>query len=158
MTTSEVEERIAGLGHQLPEALGAFANYATSVLAGNLLFLSGHGPVRADGELVLGKLGRDLDVAAGRDAAVLVALNALATIKAAAGSLERVRRFVKVLGMVNCTPDFVQTPDVVNGFSDLITEVYGDRGRHARSAVGVTSLPMGIPVEIETVVELEPDA
>lgn len=157
MSGSGVEERIAGLGHALPPPLEAFANYATSVRTGDLLFLSGHGPVRPNGELVVGKLGRDLDVAAGREAAVLVALNALATIKAAAGSLDRVRRFVKVLGMVNCTADFIHPPDVVNGFSDLITEVYGDRGRHARSAVGVSSLPMGIPVEIETIVELEPE-
>jgi len=153
-----IEERIAELGHDLPPPLPAFANYVTSARAGGLLFLSGHGPVRPDGELIVGKVGRDLDVPAAREAAGLVALNVLATIKDAAGDLDRVRRFVKVLGMVNSTPDFTETPEVVNAFSDLITDVYGDRGRHARSAVGVSTLPLGIPVEIETIVELEPGA
>ena len=153
-----IETRIVGLGLELPPPLPAFASYVTSARAGDLLFLSGHGPVRSDGELIVGKVGRDLDVPAAREAAALVALNVLATIKSAIGELDRVRRFVKVLGMVNSTPDFTETPEVVNAFSDLITEVFGDRGRHARSAVGVSTLPMGIPIEVETIVELEPGA
>lgn len=152
-----IEERIAELGLDLPPALPAFASYVTSVRAGDLLFLSGHGPVRPDGDLILGKVGRDLSAEEGRGAARLIALNVLSTIRDSVG-LERVRRFVKVLGMVNSDPDFTDTPEVVNGFSDLIIDVFGDRGRHARSAVGVSTLPMGIPVEIEAIVELEPGA
>lgn len=152
------EDRIAELGHALPPPLPAFANYVTSARTGDLLFLSGHGPVRPDGELIVGKVGRDLDVDQAREAARLIALNVLATIKASVGDLEKVRRFVKVLGMVNSDPDFTETPEVVNAFSDLITDVYGERGRHARSAVGVSTLPLGIPIEIETIVELEPGA
>lgn len=152
-----IEERIAELGLDLPPPLPAFASYVTSVRTGDLLFLSGHGPVRPDGDLILGKVGRDLSAEEGRGAARLIALNVLSTIRDSVG-LERVRRFVKVLGMVNSDPDFTDTPEVVNGFSDLIIDVFGDRGRHARSAVGVSTLPMGIPVEIEAIVELEPGA
>ena len=131
------------------------ANYVSAVRVGNLVFLSGHGPTR-DGQLVFrGKLGVDMDVATGYQAAQQVALNLLATLKNEIGDLDRVKRVVKLLGMVNCAPDFGQQPEVINGASDLLTEVFGDRGRHARSAVGMQALPRGIAVEIEMIVEVE---
>ena len=148
------DARVKELGLELPDAQQPVANYVTAVQTGNLLFLSGHGPVRADGTPVLGKVGRDLDVAAGVEAARLTGLLLLATVRAELGSLDRVARVVKVLGMVNCAPGFNDTPTVVNGCSDLLVEVLGDAGRHARSAIGVAELPFDLAIEVEAVVEV----
>jgi enamine deaminase RidA (YjgF/YER057c/UK114 family) len=152
---SRVEERLAEKGLSLPEPPSAVANYVGAVRTGNVVFVSGHGPVR-DGQFVFtGKVGQDLDVAAGYEAAQLVCLNMLASLKAEIGDLDRVTRVVKLLGMVNCGPDFEQQPEVINGASDLLVHLFGERGRHARSAVGMGSLPRRIAVEIEMVVEVE---
>jgi enamine deaminase RidA (YjgF/YER057c/UK114 family) len=127
------------------------------VRVGNLLFLAGHGPIRgSDGRMARGKVGKELSTEQGAQVAREVGLNLLATTKANLGSLDKVKRVVKVLGMVNCTEDFGEQPKVINGFSDLMVEVFGDTiGKHARSAVGMGSLPMQIPVEIEMIVEVE---
>ena len=148
------DARVKELGLELPDAQQPVANYVTAVQTGDLLFLSGHGPVRADGTPVLGKVGRDLDLVAGVEAARLTGLLMLATMRAELGSLDRVTRVVKVLGMVNCAPGFNDTPTVVNGCSDLLVEVLGDAGRHARSAIGVAELPFDLAIEIEAVVEV----
>jgi len=153
-SAGQVERAIAGLGLTLPPAPAAVANYVGAVVAGNLVFVSGHGPVK-DGQLTYrGKLGREFTTAQGYEAARLVMLNCLATLKAAIGDLDRVRRVVKLLGMVNGTPEFTEQPQVINGASDLLVSIFGDRGRHARSAVGMGSLPFNIAVEIELVVEI----
>ena len=141
----------------LPTPNAPMANYVTSVRTGNLLYLSGHGPSReaATGP-TKGKLGRDLTVEQGYASARDVGIALLATTRAALGSLDKVKRVVKVLGMVNCTEDFPDPPKVMNGCSDLLVEVFGEAvGKHARSAVGMASLPMGIPVEIEMILEVE---
>ena len=150
-----VEARLAELGLPLPSAPAPVANYVRTVRAGNLLFVSGHGPHR-DGQLhFLGKVGKDLTVEDGYKSAQLVCLNCLASVKKELGDLDRVKRVVKLLGMVNCPPDFGQQPEVINGASDLLVTLYGEAGRHARSAVGMGSLPRGISVEIEMVLEVE---
>jgi len=148
------EERLLELGHVLPSAPKSVANYVGSVQTGNLLFLSGKGPDLAGGRTWQGKLGADFTIEEGYTAARNTMLNLLAVIKEDIGDLARVRRVVKVLGMVNSAPDFTDQPKVINGASDLLVEVFGDQGRHARSAVGMMSLPNGIPVEIEMIVEL----
>jgi enamine deaminase RidA (YjgF/YER057c/UK114 family) len=127
------------------------------VQTGNLLFVSGHGPRRLDDSTILaGKVGRDLTTEQAYEVAKSVMLNCLASIKRELGDLDRVRRVVKLLGMVNCTEEFVEPPKVINGASDLLVELYGEAGRHARSAVGMQQLPMNIPVEIEMIVEVAP--
>jgi enamine deaminase RidA (YjgF/YER057c/UK114 family) len=133
------------------------ANYVSAVRTGNLLFLSGHGPLRPEGKpMATGKVGRDLTVEQGYQVAREVGLNLLATTRAALGSLDRVKRVVKVLGMVNSAEGFGDQPKVINGFSDLMVDVFGEEiGKHARSAVGMAGLPVGIPVEIEMVLEVE---
>jgi enamine deaminase RidA (YjgF/YER057c/UK114 family) len=152
---SQVEERLQQKGLQLPPKPSPMAQYVSAVRTGNLVFVAGHGPHR-DGELIYrGKLGQDVDVEGGYQAAQLVALNMLASLKAEIRDLDRVKRVVKLLGMVNCVPDFGQQPEVINGASDLLVDVFGERGRHARSAVGMASLPRGISVEIEMIVEVE---
>ena len=140
----------------LPTPNAPMANYVTSVRTGNLLFLAGHGPSRdaAKGP-TKGKLGRDLSVEQGYQSARDVGIALLATTRAALGSLDKVKRVVKVLGMVNSADGFGEQPKVINGFSDLMVEVFGDSGRHARSAVGMGELPFGIPVEIEMILEVE---
>lgn len=149
------EQRLAELGIVLPAPPPAGSRlYVPAVRSGSLVFLSGHGPVRPDGELVKGKVGGNLDVAEAREAARLAGIQLLAAIRAEAGSLERVRRVVKLLGMVNGAPGFVDTPAVIDGCSQLLLDVFGDAGRHARSAVGMAELPHGMCVEIEAVVEL----
>lgn len=150
------EARLAKLGLSLPPAPKPMATYATAVRHERLLYTSGHGPMRADGSYVVGKLGATLDVAGGQEAARLTGLAILATLKAHLGSLDRVARIVKVLGMVNATPDFVDHPQVVNGFSDLMVQVFGDAALAARSAVGTASLPAGIAVEVEAIFEVLP--
>jgi enamine deaminase RidA (YjgF/YER057c/UK114 family) len=151
---SKVEERLAAKGHTLPEAPRPMANYVEAVRVGNLLFLAGHGPAE-NGQLLTGKVGVDRDVQDGYRAAQLTALSLLATLKHELGDLDRVKRIVKVLGMVNCPPEFTNHPEVINGCSDLLVEAFGPEiGKHARSAVGMGSLPRDISVEIEMVVEV----
>jgi enamine deaminase RidA (YjgF/YER057c/UK114 family) len=148
------EVRLGELGLALPEGLPPVGAYVPVVRTGSLLFLSGHGPIRADGSVVRGKVGRDLDVAAAADAARLVGLNLLSTMRHELGTLDSVVRIVKVLGMVNCAPGFNETPAVIDGCSYLLIDVFGDAGRHARSAVGMAELPFDIPVEIELIAEV----
>jgi len=152
-----VEERLKELGLELPSAATPVANYIPAVRSGNLVFLSGHGPLEKN-RLITGKLGSDLTVEEGYQAARLVALGLLGSLKVLIGDLERVRRIVKLLGMVNCDPAFMEQPQVVNGASDLLVEVFGERGRHARSAVGMNALPLNIAVEIEMIVEVEDES
>jgi len=149
------EARLKELGIVLPPAPEPVANYVNGVRTGNLIFLAGKGPKRADGSEITGKLGGDVSIDQGYEGARLTAINQLAVLKEMLGDLKRVKRVVKVLGMVNSEPDFVQQPAVINGFSDLIVEVFGERGRHARAAVGMVSLPRGQAVEIEMIVEVE---
>jgi enamine deaminase RidA (YjgF/YER057c/UK114 family) len=149
------ESELEKLGIELPKVAAPVANYVRVVKTGNLLFLSGSGPKKTDGNYIIGKLGEDLTIEEGYEAARITAINHLATLKAELGELSKVKRIVKVLGMVNCAADFKEQPKVINGFSDLMVAVFGERGKHARSAVGVNSLPMGIPVEIELIVEVE---
>lgn len=153
-SAGQAERALAELGLTLPPAPSAVANYVGAVVVGNLVFLSGHGPVQNGALTYRGKLGREFTTAQGQEAAQLVMLNCLATLKSAIGNLDRVRRIVKLLGMVNGTPEFTQQPQVINGASDLLVAVFGERGRHARSAVGMASLPLNIAVEIEMVVEI----
>ena len=150
-----IEKRIAELGISLPESPQPIANYVPTVRTGNLLFVAGLGPAaRPDGSVPNGKVGRDLTQEEGYEAARLVGINLLARLKSSLGDLDRVVRVVKLLSMVNCAPEFTQQPAVANGCSDLLVEVFGERGRHARSAVGMASLPNDIPVEIEMIVEV----
>jgi len=154
----EVEKKLGEMGLTLPPSPSPVANYVPAVRSGNLLFVSGHGPAYVkDGkiEYIRGKLGRELTVEDGYQAAKHVMLNILQSIKGTIGDLDKVRRIVKVLGFVNCTEDFPDQPKVINGASDLLVALYGERGRHARSAVGMQQLPFGIAVEIEMVVEVE---
>ncbi len=148
------EARLAALGIELPEPPTPVANYVNGVRTGNLIFLAGKGPRRPDGSEIRGKLGDGVSIEEGYEGARLTAINQLAVLKQMLGDLDRVVRVVKVLGMVNSAPDFVDQPAVINGFSDLIVEVFGDRGRHARAAVGMASLPRGQAVEIEMIVEV----
>jgi len=145
------DKRLKELGIQLPAVTPPVANYVNAVRTGNLLFLAGKGP----GGNASGKLGREFTVEQGYQHARSVGLALLAVMKAELGSLDRVKRVVKVLGMVNGMPEFTDQPKVINGCSDLFVEVLGERGRHARSAVGMGSLPNGIPVEIEAIVEID---
>lgn len=153
MTTAE--DKIIQLGIELPPVPPPVANFIRARQVGSLLFLSGHGPVRPDGSRVVGKVGTDLDIEEAKAAARLTGLNLLATARAQLGSLDRVRAVVKVLGMVNSGPGFDQQPEVVDGFSDLMVEVFGEQGRHARSAVGMAELPFGIPIEIEMILDVD---
>lgn len=147
--------KLQGLGIELPTPSAPVANYVRTVRSGNLVFTSGHGPTRSDGTLVKGKLGGGLTVEEGYEAARLTAISLLASLQKEIGDLSKVRRVVKVTGMVNSDPNFTDQSKVINGCSDLLVEVFGDRGRHARAAVGMASLPMGIAVEIEIIVEVE---
>ncbi|MFZ9003543.1 MAG: RidA family protein [Robiginitalea sp.] len=151
------EARLSELGIELATPSSPVANYVNAVRTGNLVFLAGKGPKKPDGEYVTGRLGSDLTVEEGYEAARLTAISQLAVLKAELGNLNKVKRIVKVLGMVNASPDFEDHPKVVNGFSDLMVEVFGQRGKHARAAVGMGSLPNGIAVEVEVVVEVFED-
>jgi enamine deaminase RidA (YjgF/YER057c/UK114 family) len=148
------EERLAGLGVELPPASKPVANYLSCKRSGDLLFVGGHGPVSSAG-LIRGKVGDTVSLAEGREAARRTALSILATVRAELGTLDRVRQVVKVLGMVNCAPGFNRTPEVIDGCSDLLVDVFGDDGRHTRSAVGMAELPFDIAVEIELVLEVD---
>jgi enamine deaminase RidA (YjgF/YER057c/UK114 family) len=147
------EEKLHSLGLVLPDVPKPIANYQSYKIAGDLLFLSGQGPRRNDGTLLTGKVGRDVTIEQAYEHARMVGLGLLAAAKVAAGELARVE-VIKVLGMVNAVPDFGEHPAVINGCSDLFVEVLGDRGRHARSAVGMGSLPRNITVEIEAVLRI----
>lgn len=150
------EERLAERGLELPEIAPPVGNYVGAVQVDHILFVSGHGPVK-DGEYVFrGKLGQDMDVEEGKRAAELVILNLLATVRDHLGELDRVRRVVKLLCLVNSAPDFGEQPSVANGASDLLVDVFGpERGPHGRSAIGMVALPFGIAVEIEGVFEVD---
>jgi enamine deaminase RidA (YjgF/YER057c/UK114 family) len=149
----DVDARLAELGLELPEPMAPAGNYLPARLAGDLLYLSGMGPVRADGSIVTGEVGEGgLDLETAREAARLTGLQMLAAMRAQLGDLDRVGAVVKLLGMVNCRPGFNRMPAVIDGCSDLLVDVLGDRGRAARSAVGLAALPFDIPVEIEAVV------
>jgi enamine deaminase RidA (YjgF/YER057c/UK114 family) len=151
------EARIAELKLELPPAPKPVAVYKPLVIAGNMAYVSGHGPLKPDKSLIVGRVGADLDLAAGKLAARQVGLAILATLRAELGSLDRVKRLIKVLGMVNSTPDFRDHPAVINGCSELFADVWGrEHGIGARSAVGMGSLPGNIAVEIEAIFELNP--
>jgi enamine deaminase RidA (YjgF/YER057c/UK114 family) len=153
------EARIKELGITLPSPVKPMGNYIPGVRVGNLLFLSGHGPIRVgDQPLTRGKVGRDMSTEDAYKVAREVGINLLGSARTVLGSLDKVKRVVKVLGMVNAVESFGEQPKVINGFSDLMVEVFGENGRHARSAVGMGSLPAGIPVEIEMILELNAPA
>lgn len=150
------ESKLAELGLELPAAPAPMGVYKPMVIVGNLAYASGHGPVQLDGTLMTGRVGDNLDLEAGKQSARQVGLTLLATVRAQLGSLDRVKRVVKLLGMVNCTPDFPDHPKVINGCSELFAEVWGEEnGVGARSAVGMGSLPGNIPTEIEVIFEIE---
>lgn len=151
------EERLKELKIELPAPPKPAANYVSAVRTGNLIFLAGKGPTHPDGTNVTGKLGIDLTVEQGYEAARLVAINQLAVLKNELGDLSKVIRIVKVLGMINSSPEFTDHSKVMNGFSDLMVEVFGEKGKHARSSVGMCSLPFNIAVEVELVVEVRKD-
>ncbi len=155
MNEATVEQRLADLGYQLPPVSAPIGSYVKGVVVGNLLFLSGNGPDQPGYTSPKGKVGDDVTIEQAVEAARYVGLNLLAAAKDTLGSLDRIRRVVKVLGMVNSAPNFGQQPRVINGCSDLFLAVFGDAGRHARSAVGMAALPNGIPVEIEAIFEVE---
>lgn len=151
----DVEQRLAELGIDLPEVSAPVANYVNAVRSGNLLFLAGKGPRKSDGTYITGKVGSELTEQEGQEAARLTAINQLAVLKEELGDLNKVKRIVKVTGMVNATPNYGNQPEVINGFSNLMVEVFGERGKHARAAVGMGSLPRKIAVEIDMIVEVE---
>ncbi|MDA8889300.1 RidA family protein [Cyclobacteriaceae bacterium] len=151
----EIDARLLELGITLNEPSQPVGNYINSVRTGNLIYMAGLGPLGPNG-YITGKLGQDLSIAEGYDAARYTAISQLTALKAEIGDLNKVKRIVKVFGMVNSTPTFTQQPAVINGFSDLMVAIFGDRGRHARAAVGMVALPMNICVEIEMIVEVEP--
>src|SRR5690242_2930729 len=153
--TVDYDKKLKELGVELIPPQKPIANYVKAVRTGNLLFLAGHGPTKADGSNITGKVGADMTVEQGYAAAKQTAVALLSTLKAELGDLNKVKRVVKVLGMVNCTPDFTDQPKVINGCSDLLVAVFGEKGKHARSAVGMNSLPLNIAVEIEIIVEVE---
>jgi enamine deaminase RidA (YjgF/YER057c/UK114 family) len=149
------ESRVTQLKLELPPPPKAMGVYKPVVVIGNLAYVSGHGPLKTDGSLIVGRVGADLDLAAGKEAARQTGLAILATLRAGLGSLDRVQRVIKVLGMVNSTHEFTEHPKVINGFSELFAEIFGaDRGVGARSAVGMGSLPGNIAVEIEAIFEV----
>ena len=154
----KTERRLKELGIELAKATSPMANYVNAVRTGNLLYLAGKGPGLPGQPLPTGKVGRDLTIEQAYQHARETGLSLIAVMKAELGDLDRVKRIVKVLGMVNAIPEFGHQPEVINGCSDLFVEVFGERGKHARSAVGLGSLPRGIPVEIEVIVEIEAEA
>lgn len=155
MTVDGVEQRLSQLGLQLAAPPPPVARYVGAVRTGNLVVVSGHGPYRAGQYHYIGKVDSEVTVDQAREAARLTIMNSLASLKAEIGSLDRVTRIVKLLGMVNSDPNFRRQPEVIDGASEILEEVFGERGKHARSAVGMGALPMGIAVEIEIMVEIE---
>ena len=154
----QAEKVLLQLKNDLPSAPEPVGVYKSCLVVGNLVYVSGHGPLRTDGTLITGRVGKDLDLDEGKQAARQVGLAILATLKHHLGSIDKIKRVVKVLGMVNCTADFVKHPAIVNGCSELFRSVWGeDMGVGVRSAVGMGSLPGNIAVEIEAVFELDPN-
>ncbi|MBL7873235.1 MAG: RidA family protein [Cyclobacteriaceae bacterium] len=151
----DYDKKLKELGIELSAPSKPIANYVKAVRVGNLLYLSGHGPAKADGTNMTGKVGTEVTTEDGYAAAKQTGISILSTLKSELGDLNKVKRIVKVLGMVNCTDTFTDQPKVINGFSDLMVAVFGDKGKHARSAVGMNSLPSNITVEIEIIVEVE---
>ncbi len=149
------EEKIKELGITLFTPTKPIANYVKAVQTGNLVFTAGHGPGKADGTNIKGRLGDDLTIKEGYEAARIACISLLSSLKAEIGDLNKVKRIVKVTGMVNSTADFYDQPKVINGCSDLLVKIFGDQGKHARAAVGMVSLPSNIAVEIEMIVEIE---
>jgi enamine deaminase RidA (YjgF/YER057c/UK114 family) len=154
INAQDAETKLKEKGIVLIPPSSPVANYVNAVRVGNLLYLAGKGPSKADNTYVTGKVGKDLTIEQGYEAARLTAINHLAVIKNELGSLNKVKRIVKVLGMVNCTEDFKDQPKVINGYSDLMVEIFGEKGKHARSAVGMYALPFNMAVEIEVIVEI----
>lgn len=154
VSAQDAEKKLKDLKIELLKPAAPIGTYTKAVRVGNLIFLSGHGPLKADGTYMTGKVGKDVKLEQGFMAARQTAISMLSTLKAELGDLNKVKRVVKVLGMVNCTEDFIDQPKVMNGFSDLIVSVYGEKGIHARSAVGVISLPANMMVEVEMIVEV----
>jgi enamine deaminase RidA (YjgF/YER057c/UK114 family) len=150
-----IAQRLTELGIELPPVFPPAGNYLPCVVDGGIVHVGGHGPIAGD-DVVRGKVGRDLSIDEGRLAARMTALSILATLSAELGGLDRIERFIKVFGMVNVAPGFDQTPAVIDGCSDLLVEIFGDAGRHTRSAVGLAELPFGIAVEIELTARLRP--
>jgi enamine deaminase RidA (YjgF/YER057c/UK114 family) len=153
--SQNAEATLKELKIELPAVGKPIANYVHVVRSGNLLFLAGKGPSNAEGVYTTGKVGKDLTLEEGKAAARLTAIIQLSVLKAELGNLNKIKRIVKVLGMVNCEANFKDHPKVINGFSDLMVEVFGEKGKHARSAVGMCSLPNNMAVEIELIVEIE---
>jgi len=149
------EARLRELGIELPPVPPPAGTFVHAARTGNLLFLTGHPPIRGDGSVILGRLGQDLDADAGYEAARVAALGMLATLRHELGSLDKVRRIVKVNGAVNATPNFLQHTHVINGASDLLVQIFGQAGEHARLAVGYSSLPWNICLEVELIAEVE---
>ena len=149
------EDKLLEMGIQLPKLSAPVASYVNAVQVGNLIFLSGKGPSTANGEYITGKLGGELSIEQGYEAAKLTAINQLAVLKDILGDLSNVKRVVKVLGFVNSAEGFVDQPKVINGFSDLMIQVFGENGKHARTAVGTNALPFNMAVEVEVIVEVE---
>lgn len=148
------DQKLNQLGIQLPQISEALGSYVDMVQVGNLVFLSGRGPLKADGKYITGKVGQDLNTEEGYQAARLVAINQLAILKQAFGSLNKIKRVVKVNGYVNAADSFTEQSKVMNGFSNLLIEVFGEKGKHARTSVGVFTLPQNMAVEVEMIVEM----
>jgi enamine deaminase RidA (YjgF/YER057c/UK114 family) len=155
LIAQDAEARLKEKGIVLTPPSNPIANYVNVVRIGNMLYLAGKGPTKPDNTMITGKVGKDLTIEQGYEAARLAAINHLAVLKGELGSLNKVKRIVKVLGMVNCTEDFKDQPKVINGYSDLMVEIFGDKGKHARSAVGMYALPFNMAVEVEVIVEVE---
>ena len=155
LIAQDAETKLKEKGIVLTTPSSPVANYVNAVRVGNLLYLAGKGPQKADNTYITGKVGKDLTIEQGYEAARITAINHLAVLKNELGSLNKVKRIVKVLGMVNCTEDFKDQPKVINGYSDLMVEIFGNNGKHARSAVGMYALPFNMAVEIEVIVEIE---
>ena len=151
----DINKRLGELSIELPTPPTPLGNYVGVVTIEHLVYVSGHGTAKADGSYIVGKVPTECSEDSAYDAARLVGINVLATLKDHIGDLNRIKRIVKVLGMVNAAPDFLNHPKVINGFSDLMVEVFGEAGKAARSAVGMNSLPMNIPVEVEIIAEIK---
>ena len=155
LNSNDPELKLKELGITLSTPSSPVANYVNTVLTGNLLYISGKGPLQDNGEYIKGKVGENLTMEEGYNAARVTAINLISTLKASLGDLSRVKRIIRVTGMVNSASDFTEHPSVVNGCSDLLVEVFGERGKHTRAAVGMNSLPSNIAVEIDMIVEVE---
>lgn len=156
LQAGDAEKKLEELGIKLFKPSAPIANYVRAVRTGNLVFTAGHGPSNAEGEYIKGKVGKDLTWEEGNEAARVTAIALLSTLKAELGDLDKVKRIVKVTGMVNATPEFTKQSQVINGCSDLLVAVFGkEKGKHARAAIGMASLPIGMAVEIEMIVEVE---